>query len=78
MRQEMTVFWDAVESAGSYANNLHLTPGRQPHQHLTTQFLQAGFLMPNQHASGHVQQLLCGPNVNNEGKNNYTICNNYM
>jgi len=28
----------AVASAGSYANNLHLAP----HQHLITQFLQAG------------------------------------
>jgi len=30
-------FWDAVASAGPYANNLHLTPDRQPRQ----QFLQA-------------------------------------
>jgi len=26
-------FWDAVASAGPYANNLHLTPNRQPRQH---------------------------------------------
>jgi len=31
-----------VASAGPYANNLHLAPDRQPHQHLITQFLQAG------------------------------------
>ena len=36
-------FWDAVASAGPYANNLHLaTESRQPHQHLITQFLKAG------------------------------------
>ena len=27
MRQEMMEFWDAVASAGLYANNLHLAPG---------------------------------------------------
>ena len=26
MRQEMITFWDAVASAGLYANNLHLAP----------------------------------------------------
>jgi len=31
----------AVASAGPYAS-LHLTPDRQPRQHPTTQFLQAG------------------------------------
>ena len=30
----MAGFWDAVASAGPYANNLHLAPDRQPHQHL--------------------------------------------
>ena len=35
-------FWDAVASAGPYANNMHLAPDRQPHQHLITQFLQTG------------------------------------
>ena len=35
-------FWDAVASAGPYANNLHLTPDRQPHQHLIAQFLRTG------------------------------------
>jgi len=42
MRQEMRGFWDAVASAGPYANNLHLASDRQPHQHLITEFLQAG------------------------------------
>ena len=32
--------WVAVESAGPYAS-LQLAPDRQPHQHPTTQFLQA-------------------------------------
>jgi len=31
----------AVASAGPYANHLHLALDRQPHQYLTTQFLQA-------------------------------------
>jgi len=35
-------FWDAVASAGPYAKNLHLTPDKQPHQHLIAQFLQIG------------------------------------
>jgi len=38
----MIGFWDAVASAGPYANSLHLAPDRQPHQHLVSQFLQAG------------------------------------
>jgi len=42
----MTGFWDGSgirwSWAGPYANNLHLAPDRQPHQHLITQFLQAG------------------------------------
>jgi len=53
MRQEMTGLWDAVASAGQYANNLHLAPDRQPYQHLITQFLQAGALLkPNQQCQG--------------------------
>ena len=42
-------FWDAVASAGPYANYLHLAPDRLPHQHLITKFLQAGcsFWCPN-------------------------------
>jgi len=39
MMQEM--MGKAVASAGPYANNLHLGPDRQPHQHLITKFLQA-------------------------------------
>ena len=27
-------YWNAVASAGPYANNLHIAPDRQPHQHL--------------------------------------------
>jgi len=42
MRQEIMGFWDAVASAGPYANNVHLAPDRQPHQHPNVQFLQAG------------------------------------
>jgi len=38
----MMGFCDTVASAGPYANSLHLAAGRQPHQHLITQFLQAG------------------------------------
>ena len=35
-------FWEtAVASAGKYANNMHLAPDRQLHQHIT-EFLQAG------------------------------------
>ena len=34
-------FWDAVASAGPYANNLHLAPDRKLHQHFITQYLQA-------------------------------------
>ena len=46
----MMGFWDAVVSAGPYANNLHLAPDRLTQQHLIAQFLQAGCtsLMPNQ------------------------------
>jgi len=32
----------AVASAGPYANHLHLLQTDNPHQYLTTQFLQAG------------------------------------
>jgi len=44
MRQEMMEFWDAVASAGPYANNLHLAPDRQPHQHLITQLFTGQML----------------------------------
>jgi len=53
MRQEMMGFWDAVASAGPYANNLHLTPDKQPHQHPITQLLQAGFPDAKETASEH-------------------------
>jgi len=36
-------FGDAVASTGPYANSPHLAPDWQPHQHLITQFLQAGW-----------------------------------
>jgi len=42
MRQEMIGFRGEVASAGPYAS-LHLTPDRQPHQLLISQFLQAGY-----------------------------------
>ena len=38
MRQETIGFWDAVASAGPYANNLHCAPDRQPHQHPSLNF----------------------------------------
>jgi len=40
----------AVTSAEPYANHLHLTPDRQPRQHLMTQFFTGWilFLTPNQ------------------------------
>ena len=43
-------FGDTVASVGPYANNLHLNPDRQPHQHLITQFFtdRMLFLMPKQ------------------------------
>jgi len=43
-------FWDAVASAGPYANNLHLTLDSKPHQHVIIQFFTGRvlFLMPNQ------------------------------
>ena len=34
--------WDAVASAGPYANNLLLASDREWHQHIISQFLQAG------------------------------------
>jgi len=38
----MMGFWDAVASAGPYANNLLLASDRERHQHIISQFLQAG------------------------------------
>jgi len=50
MRQEMMEFEDAVASAGPNANNLHLAPDRQPHQHLITELFTGRmlFLTPSQ------------------------------
>jgi len=40
--------WDAVASAGPYANNLHhLAPDRLPHQHLNTQFFYRQQALPD-------------------------------
>ena len=58
----MTGFWDAVASAGPYANNLHLVPDRQPRP------LQAGDAVPDaqpsvsKHNSHYIpqKQQLCG------------------
>jgi len=44
----------AVASAGPYAS-LHLAPDRQPHQHPTTLFLQAG--CPSCHPTNSVKAL---------------------
>jgi len=44
----------AVASAGPYAS-LHLTPDRQPHQHPTALFLQAG--CPSCHPTNSVKAL---------------------
>jgi len=50
MTQEMVGFWDAVASAGPYANNLHLDPDRQPHptSHHSIFTDWMFFLTPNQ------------------------------
>jgi len=49
MRQEIMGFWDAVASAGPYANNLHLTTqittSTRHHSIFTGRML---FLTPNQ------------------------------
>jgi len=34
--------WQWHQLDHNYANNLHLVPDRQPHQHPIAQFLQAG------------------------------------
>ena len=48
MRLEMIGVWNAVASAGPYANNLHhLAPNRLPHQHLNTQFFYRQQALPN-------------------------------
>ena len=43
----MMGFGDAVASAGPYANNMHLTPDRQPHQHLISQFFYRPDALPD-------------------------------
>jgi len=50
MRPEIMGFWDAVASAGPYANNLHLTPDSitTPTPHHSTFTGQILFLTPNQ------------------------------
>jgi len=50
MRQEMMGFGMAVASAGQYANNLHLAPDREPHQHVIAQVFtgRMHFATPNQ------------------------------
>ena len=55
-----------VASAGPYANNLHLTPDRQPHEHLVTQFFKGWmlFLTHNQQCQsteGKYLELKMGP-----------------
>jgi len=67
MRQEMTVFWDAVASAGPYANKLHLAPERQPRQQPISQFFSGRvlFLTPNQQcqsSEGKIVASLCDKN----------------
>ena len=44
----------AVTSAGPYANNMHLAPDRQQHQHLINQFFTGRMLSltPNQQCQG--------------------------
>jgi len=37
----------AMALGGSYANNLQLTPDRQPHQHLITQFFYTPDAFPD-------------------------------
>ena len=60
----MMGFWDAVASAGPYPNNLHLAPGRQPHQHLITQFLQARCsLTPNQQCQSTKGNIIVNPDI---------------
>jgi len=44
MKQEMMGIWEAVASAGSYANNLHLILDGQPHQHVITQIFTGQML----------------------------------
>jgi len=70
-------FWDAVASAGSYANNLHLAPDRLPHQHLITQFFTGRmlFLTPNQQCQSTEGKTIYGRNylkISHDYKNTTT------
>jgi len=56
----------AVASAGPYAN-LHLAPDRQPHQHPTTLFLQAG--CPSCRPTNSVKALKEQPDTSGIGEN---------
>jgi len=47
----------AVAWAGSRANHLHLTPARQPCQHIVTHFLQAGCYCSSWHPTNSVKIL---------------------
>ena len=57
MRQEMLGFWDAVASAGPYANNVHTL--LQIDNRLITQFFSGRmlYLTPNQHSSRDLNKL---------------------
>ena len=62
-------FWDTVAKTEPHANSLHLAPYRQPHQHLITQFLQAGYSSwdsSNSVKALKVQQLVSYNNNNND------------
>ena len=50
-------FWEAVASAGPYANNQHLVLDRQPHQHFTTQFVYRPVLFLTQRRPNSVKAL---------------------
>ena len=52
--------WVAVASAGPYAS-LYLAPVRQPHQHPTALFLQAG--CPSCHPTNSIKALSCRNNI---------------
>jgi len=56
-----------MASAGTYAR-LHLAPDRQPHQHPTTHFLQAG--CPSCHPTNSVKALQAYYTDNNNNNNN--------
>ena len=45
-------FWDALASAGTYANNLHLAPNRLPQQHPLLSFYRPDALPDAQATAG--------------------------